>query len=760
MLAPLLIVALALGCGLLVERLAGWSLRAELVLPVGLATMLVLGDLLSRTAPTRAAAPFALVAVAVAGALLRRPREWSPQPLAWGAAAAVYLVYCAPLIASGSPTFSGYISLDDTATWFAISDRLFDGARDLSDLAPSSYEATLAHTLAKGYPVGAFVPLALLGRLGFELSWVFQPYLGLLAAMLALALADLLGQRLPGRRGIVALGAFLAAQPALLFAYGQWGGIKELTVAVLLPTFAAVACAADRPTARAMLPAAVVVVALISVLSFGGAVWLVPAAAIALIAVARGDLRFAPVAWICAGAAAFIACAIAIWGMPEGVTRLVGETVRGNLAGALSPWQGLGVWPSGDFREELDHRLLGALLIAAVAALAAVGLWAQRHRPGALRLYCVGTAIVAIPIVAISSPWLGAKTLAIASPAALTLAVCGVAAIPARWRAVQIAAASALCFGIAWSNWLAYRDVDLAPHDRLEQLAAIGERIDGWGPTLLTEYEPYAVRHLLRRGDAEAPSELRVRPIPLRDGSPAERGTSPDTDELSVPSLLAYRAIITRRGPYASRPPAPYLLEAGYPSYDVWRRPEEPQLRVLSHLPGGGKDSAAGPIDCEGIRDAASLARESGGELVAATAPSSITVPLAEGPDQSGTLDVTVDVPRGGRFDVWIGGGARGAVTASVDGVEVGSSTPGLDRPGQLYSVGSADLEAGSHDIEIERSTSPLAPGSSGPIPPIGPLVLAREGERRLVTVDPADAESLCGRRLDWIEAVAPDRDR
>jgi len=749
-------VALALGCGLIVERLAGWSLRAELVLPVGLAALIVGGDLLSRTAPTRAAAPFALVAIAIAGALLRRPREWSPQPWAWVAAGVVYLAYCAPVIVSGSPTFGGYVSLDDTATWFAISDRLFDGARDLSDLAPSSYEATLAHTLAKGYPVGAFVPLALLGRFGFELSWVFQPYLGLLAGTLTLALAELLRQRLPGRRWFVAAGAFLAAQPALLFAYGQWGGIKELTVAVLLPTFAAAACSAGRPTPRAMLPAAVVAAALISVLSFGGAVWLVPAAAVAFVAVARGDPRpAASLVWIVIAAAALAAGAVALWGMPEGVTRLVSDAVRGNLAGPLSPWQGLGVWPAGDFRESLDHQLLGALLIAAAGTLALMGVWAQRRRPGALRLYCVGTVLVAVPLVAISSPWLGAKTLAIASPALVVLAVCGIAAIPARWRTVRVSAAAALAFGVLWSNWLAYRDVDLAPHDRLEQLASIGERIDGRGPTLLTEYEPYAVRHLLRLGDAEAPSELRVRPIPLRGGSLAERGTSPDTDELSIPSLLVYRTIITRRGPFTSRPPGPYRLDAHYPDFDVWRRAEDPGLRVLAHLPGGGSGSATGPIVCDDIRDAAFLARRSGGQLLAAIAPGSITVPLGERGDPTDRVE-SVDVPSDGRYTLWVGGGARGRVTASVDGEELGSGVPGLDRPGQMFRLGSADLTAGEHAIELAYSASPLAPGTAGPTPPLAPLVLSRDGDSRLVRVDPDHAGAFCGRPLDWVEAVAP----
>ena len=63
---------------------------------------------------------------------------------------------------------------------------------------------------------------------------------------------------------------------------------------------------------------------------------------------------------------------------------------------------------------------------------------------------------------------------------------------------------------------LAYRDVNLAPRDQLAELETIGHRIAGQGPTLMTEYQPYGVRHFLRDADPEAASELRRRQVPLR----------------------------------------------------------------------------------------------------------------------------------------------------------------------------------------------------------------------------------------------------
>src|SRR5205823_7355620 len=131
-------------------------------------------------------------------------------------------------------TFDGYIKLDDTATYFAMTDRVMEHARSLAHLAPSTYEATLATSLSFGYPTGSLMPLGIGHRLlSYDIAWLYQPYLSFLAAMLGLSLYALLG-RLIASRPWRALAAFLAAQSALLFGYALWGGIKELAGAGLL----------------------------------------------------------------------------------------------------------------------------------------------------------------------------------------------------------------------------------------------------------------------------------------------------------------------------------------------------------------------------------------------------------------------------------------------------------------------------------------------------------------------------------------------
>ena len=74
------------------------------------------------------------------------------------AAVGVLLVYGAPVLLSGQATFTGYIRLDDTATWFNVIDNVMShGAlgRQLNRRPPtgSSTPADVGPT----YPLGAFM---------------------------------------------------------------------------------------------------------------------------------------------------------------------------------------------------------------------------------------------------------------------------------------------------------------------------------------------------------------------------------------------------------------------------------------------------------------------------------------------------------------------------------------------------------------------------------------------------------------------------
>ena len=216
------------------EALTREPLPGALVLPVGLAVVILAGELATLWDATAELAGPLVIALAVVGLLLAPP--WPLRSWGWpaGAAAGAFAAYAAPVVLSGQATFAGYIKLDDTATYFAMTDRVMSHARSLAGLAPSTYEATLATTLKTGYPTGSLMPLGVGHQLtSYDVAWLFQPYLAFLAAMLALSLYAVLELAIPSRawRGGA---AFFAAQPAILFGYALWGGIKEVSGAYLL----------------------------------------------------------------------------------------------------------------------------------------------------------------------------------------------------------------------------------------------------------------------------------------------------------------------------------------------------------------------------------------------------------------------------------------------------------------------------------------------------------------------------------------------
>ena len=194
LLFPALLLALCVGCGLLLERVAGRRLDTVLLPVAGFAAIVVAGQFLTLADATAELAAPAIVVLALAGFAvgLRGARGRRLEGWGYAAAAAAFAVYAAPVVLSGEPTIAGFIKLDDTATWLSLTDRIMEHGRDLDGLAPSTYEATLQLNLGDGYPIGAFLPFGVgVALTGTDAAWLIQPYIAFAAALLALCLWSL-----------------------------------------------------------------------------------------------------------------------------------------------------------------------------------------------------------------------------------------------------------------------------------------------------------------------------------------------------------------------------------------------------------------------------------------------------------------------------------------------------------------------------------------------------------------------------------------
>ena len=336
-----------------------------------------------------------------------------------------------------------------------------------------------------------------------------------------------------------------------------------------------------------------------------------------------------------------------------------------------------------------------------------------------------------------------------------------------------------------WSNVLAYHDVSLAPRTQFAELAQIGERIAGQGPTLMTEYQPYGARHFLREAAPEAAAELREREDPLISGELLGKGESADIDQIQLPAVLVYRTLVLQRSPVGSRPPSPYRLTFADRFWEVWQRPARLRRAVIWHLPLG---DATHPGATPGCATVTRLARRRGvAELLAEPVENPLVVGLARSshpaawaargqalaPSGAGTARVTVRVRRGGRYTVWLGGSTRGPLSIFLDGRLLATAYQAIQEPGQYIPFGALTLRPGSYAVALRYGGEQWRPGTGGPAEAIGPLVLRREapggaaamtrqppidGEAiaraPLVALAPRAARALCGRTLDWVEGV------
>jgi hypothetical protein len=784
---PLVLAVLSLGCGLLLERAAGIKLPEALLLPAGLAVIVVVAELTTKSSATAKFTTPAVVVLALAGLALGR--AWRLRPGVWPlvAAGGVYIAYLAPVLLSGEPTFTGFIKLDDTATWMAMTDWVISHGHGLSGLAPSTFENTLHFYLNGGEPVGALVPWGIGHQLvGEDLAWVFQPYLAYLGAMLALCAWAIIGPVVRSR-GLRAVVVFVAAQAALIYGYSLWGGIKEMAAAWLLALIVACTIPVREGQARlrALLPLAAACLAMLGVLSYGGAVWL----AFTLVAVGIAAFRvwvrrstrlqLAALALLATVLAVVLIRGAQIFVKANGA--LTPGTELGNLLHPLSWLQLFGIWPAGDFRfSPPDSPSLTHLLIVVVILAACVGVLAAWYKRWWVpSLYLASAVVGTLLVAAKGSPWVKGKALATASPSLVLVGLVGAAALlsAARgslpwetgprsgWfvagrRAFGALGCIAVAGGVLWSNVLAYHDVTIAPYGQLSELEQIGQRFAGQGPALINEYEPYGARHFLRAMDPESPSELRVRVVPMLNGQPLGKGGYADLDQFQLPGLLIYRTIVIRTSPVASRPPAPYKLVYNGRWYQAWQRPVTLTRPLLGAIPLGNSVDPTAVPSCRQVLQFARGVPANG--LLAAVARPSPTVASVPSPLPNGNTSAAFDVTTPGLYEVWLGGSFVRQLTTYVDGRRIGSAREVLTEGGGWTPLGTVRLDVSAHHVTLSYGGAELSPGSggggpAGPFFPVGPLAITPvTGGLPVTYVQPSDARSLCGKPWDWIEALGP----
>jgi hypothetical protein len=353
----------------------------------------------------------------------------------WPVALGALLATALPFVAEGHFGILGTSFNPDMSQHLLAADRLAEG--------------TSSQLLVQGYPLGPHAIVVALNK-GLGIGLV-QGFTGLTIAVAVLASLTALA----AFRDLPAIprtaGALLVGLAYLVASYFAQGAFKETMQALYLLAFVLALRESQRDWADQnlrLVPAAFIAVGSVYTYSFPGLIWLGPAAVLFLL-LSRGWRRRgdhprgvlgdggSPAATGPAGRALGLALLTFFVLVAPELGRMIDfkqfETFDpngpglGNLFGQITPFEALGIWPSGDFRLAPGDGAVPAigyhLGVAFALALFVYGLvWLWRRRETAILSGLAAAALAYAAARFVGTPYTAAKAIEIGAPlVALTI---------------------------------------------------------------------------------------------------------------------------------------------------------------------------------------------------------------------------------------------------------------------------------------------------------------------------------------------------
>jgi hypothetical protein len=723
---------------------------------------------------------------------LRRPRlAWTSELAAWLypalAGVAAFGVGMAPLVGSGRSGVLGYTLNNDPSVHITAIELIRDGGLSAAHVNESSY-ASVSGAFDTGYPLGSHVwPLFASITSGVEAFHVWSPLIALMLGFLALVTYSLL--RGAGASPVLAsVGGLIAAIGYLPFSYLAQGGAKE--VAIALAVYATVALFVlgvqqAGVTFRGLVPSAIGASAAVGIFGLGALTWLGPAGVIAFVLLLwrvvapsqRGRAVLAAAGALVVGAIVALPSVISsVRFVQTNDEALANPAQTGNLVGAVPIREVLNVWFAHDYRlPQPDHRLATDVGIVLAAGLVLIGIaWTLWKRRWGIPLALVAAFSGLVLITSRYAIYFDAKAYLVLAPALGMAAVMGVAALVAGRGILPIlgvAAGLLVGAGVVASDALVYSGTWITPKDRFDELADLGERYSGQGPTLVNDREDYAKLFLRDTqpweswGPWQPERGFRFGAIP----PPPPR--TPDFDDYTLDFMSRFKLLIQRKRPLGSVPPSNFRLVDQTAHYQVWKR-EGPMPAAHASI---GIDTLSGsaPLGCTQpeVEQLIGTARR---EHLPILVSHGLREPLVSPADtwqqyggyyfhgpglgeatRRGGVALTYAVVKPGEYDVWI----------------QGSFGPGLSLMWGLLNIGTAYGDLGLHSgwtelgrVRFDTRPEIVAVGGHKPwwqagstqFDTTGPVAFVPVGDGPSVRkVPPERIDSLCGRRVDWLELPA-----
>ena len=799
---PSLLLVLSGGLGLILSVILRKSMNMALCLGTGFSLLIILGSLLVSSKTLTSYAPLIIGVIALLGWMVAglRFRSYIRLDFLPGLVGVItYFAFGLPAMAYGKPTWAGWVKLDDTASWFAVTNRLMTAGHTVPSTVISTYQRLIQVTFSGNslnygsvsnthfdYPIGAFVPFGVISKAsGIERAWIFQPYLSAVAALGAMLLVLILRSYISHRAILVAMSC-ISMISSTMYSYVMWGGIKEivLIVPLTLLAFTLFKAIQDRTVKEFYVYSIIAVLALYFIGGKTSLGFVAPILLIALLVKVFTRSRRVFYAFL---AAIVILSAGAVFALRAGnnaLGKLFVPEIKdsGNLSRSLNLLQTMGIWPSKDFRLDpvlpvLTYLAIGlafCFLVLGIFYSSKKGLWVVPSLVGA----CVAVVLYSYLFAGI---WITGKAIAVTSPLFLLAAGVGVIEVWKRVRNGEMTLGKNFKFHylvlllgvfigseVLLADAYTYRNVWLAPYPAVNELKTIGKLYAGQGPALMTEYSVFGARYFLRDLDAESASELRVHPIPMRNGNQVPRGFAADIGLFDPSTINNYKILVLRKSPVSSRPPLNYHMVWSGDHYEVWKRIDsspvikkmmdfgnnytpgtQPSCSVvttfLSHMTKGERIFTS-------YRDKTYLISFAGGDLPVHWIPTTDFFGAVErsGP---GGFSRSFSVDQSGTYNLSMAGSFPGQVTLLVDGAQVYSGHSVLEgNPTLTNNLTRVELSAGAHVLTLIYKTPIWMPGSDVNSR-FGPVVLSTQfaGDAKVSQVSKSNIPQLCTRNLDWL---------
>jgi hypothetical protein len=773
---PFVLVTSAICIGMAVFRISRLDLNNLLILPMGFAMLIVLGQIITLSSRIAPHTPIIFLVCVLLCAIY-----FVPEILSWFKCNlkalvlgfSVFIIHGLPILMTGTPTFAGWIKLDDGSSWLSVTDQMLLAGRDTTVLAPSTHEANVQILLNPGsgsypYPTGSFVPMGVFSKwLFIDPAWILQPYMAAAAMILCVTFLALLKPiQIPNWSKLLA--AFVAPTSALFLGYEMWGGIKELLlVPVIVLVTALIPLVLEKPNEpRRIIPFAVACSAYVLVFSISGLVWLFFPVIFLVVGLTRLKRN---IPWVHALGflSTFVVCSLAVV-LPvlKNLRNLASygdfaqsSTDIGNLLGPLKFTQIFGIWLTGDFRYGPHFLVVNTALVVLCGSLFVLGCYFFLTS-GHSHIAVLGISVTLLSAFTLrGNAWISGKTLAMASPIVLAIALCALGFVANKFAMEAVIMAGLLSTGVLVSYVYTYHEVWLAPYEQLKELEAIGEDRSYAAPGMMIEYSSYGARHFLRNLDLEGAGELRRNLIPLRTGAGLAPGAVADVDEFALASLQNYQTLVLRTSANTSRPPGNYDLKFSGNYYEVWQRNPDSKLPV-EHYPFGSKDVQSAIPECSFL-DTEIAPKVPGNNILVSSGTSGLTLPIVDVTSQTkdagnkSVFESKFEITNSSTFDLWVAGFTKGRAEIFIDDVPITTISHLLNGWATTSRFANVELASGPHVLKVVTDSPWLIPGSGGLSYPMGPFYLSDQNEKHSVeVVAPENLNSLCTKPVDWIELV------